>query len=116
MVPAPTLAEALDTPQWTWTTGGDAAWAGQTSVSHDGVDAARSGAISHNQQSWMETTVNGPGTLRFWWKVSSETGYDYLEFYLNERTATGRISGEVDWQQQTFKLSSWCCRLCVGAT
>jgi hypothetical protein len=78
-VPPPTLAEALDTPGWAWATG-TIPWIGQTTVTHDGVDAGQSGAISHGEQSWMETTVAGPGTLTFWWRVSSESGYDYLEF------------------------------------
>ena len=61
---APTLAEALDTPGWSWVTGGNpAAWEGQTVVTHDGVDAARSGAIGDSQATWRETTVNGAGTL-----------------------------------------------------
>ena len=107
VVLAPTLAEALDTPQWTWITGGDAPWTGRTNVTHDAVDAARSGVISHNQQSWMEATVNGPGTLKFWWKVSSETGYDYLEFYLNEALQTGRISGRSGLAAADFCAVQW---------
>ena len=53
----------------------------------------------------MQTTVAGPGTLSFWWKVSSEASYDYLEFWI-DGVLTNRISGEVDWQQQNFDLAS----------
>src|SRR4051812_6308801 len=53
---AQTLAEALDTTNLAWTTGGDAAWFGQTTNTHDGFDAARSGIVS-NQTSWVEATV-----------------------------------------------------------
>jgi len=42
--------------------------------------------------------------LSFWWKVSSDGGYDYLRFYLNETEAVAGISGEVDWQQVTLSL------------
>src|SRR5574340_970736 len=31
--------------------------------------------------------------------------YDYLEFYINGVLQSGRISGEVDWQQRTFDLA-----------
>ncbi len=99
------LAEALDAPGLNWTTGGTAPWSGQTAISHDGVDAARSGIISDNQDTWLQTTVTtGPGTLGFWWKVSSEAGYDYLEFYLDGTLQNGRIAGEVNWTQQTFNI------------
>ncbi len=100
----PGLAGALDTPGRIYTLGGNANWFAQTTITHDGIDAARSGAIGNSQQSWFETTVTGPGTLSFWWKVSSESGFDYLEFYINGSLQAGRISGEVNWQQKTYEL------------
>jgi hypothetical protein len=101
---AQTLAQAVDATNLVWTTGGNASWLGQTQVTHDGVDAARSGAILDNQYSWLETTVAGPGTLGFWWKVSSEYTFDFLEFYINGSLQSGRISGEWDWEHRTFAL------------
>ncbi|MGD9613290.1 MAG: endonuclease/exonuclease/phosphatase family protein [Kiritimatiellia bacterium] len=88
-----------------WTFGGTAPWLYQTAVSKDGLDAAASGAIADSQESWMQTAVAGPGTLTFWWKVSSEANYDYLEFWL-DGILTNRISGEADWQQPTYALGS----------
>ena len=102
-VPVLTLGEALDAPQLTWSSGGDAPWRGELSTTHDGADAAQSGTISDSQETWVETSVVGPGSLSFWWKVSSESGYDYLEFYTNSVRVT-RISGEVDWEQQSCTL------------
>ena len=86
------------------TTSGALPWFGQSIVTHDGVSAAQSGAIGDNQESWLQTSVSGPGTLSFWWKVSSETNFDWLEFYLNGVLQTNRISGEVNWQQQFVAL------------
>ena len=51
----------------------------------------------------METTVLGPGTLSFWWKVSSQANLDILSFSLNDTVLTN-ISGEVNWQQRTYDL------------
>ncbi|MBP5786921.1 MAG: InlB B-repeat-containing protein, partial [Kiritimatiellae bacterium] len=85
------LPTALDT-SLSFTTGGNAGWFGQTTENHDGVDAARSGKISHSQNSWMQTTVSGTGTLSFWWKVSCEEDYDYLQFLVDgveQRYITG---------------------------
>jgi len=38
----------------------------------------------------------GPGRLTFYWRVSSEEGYDFLEFSVADEVDS--ISGEVDWQ------------------
>jgi hypothetical protein len=97
------LAEALDYSNPGWTTYGNGLWFGQVGQTHDGVDAARSGAITNYQNSGLSLNLLGPGTLSFWWKVSSETNYDYFKFYTNS-TLQKAISGEVDWQQQTVSL------------
>lgn len=102
----PSMAEALDATNLSWTTGGSAPWMAQTLNTYDGVDAAQSGAISHNQESWLETRVVGPGLLSFWWKVSSELDYDFLEFYINGVRQPARISGSVDWQMQSHTLGA----------
>jgi hypothetical protein len=97
------LGEALDATNLAWTTGGDAAWFPQANLTHDGVDAARSAPVTEGQESWVETTVTGPGTVAFWWRVSSEMDADFLEFYLNE-VLQRRISGEVDWEQASVPV------------
>ena len=103
--PPPTLAIALNATNQTWTTSGNAPWFGQTNIMHDGFASAQSGAISHSQETWLETTVTGPGPLSFWWKVSSESGFDYLEFCTNSVVAA-RISGDIDWQLQNHSLGA----------
>jgi formylglycine-generating enzyme required for sulfatase activity len=102
----PTLADALDTLGLVWTFGGSAAWFPQAATTHDGLDAAQSGLITHSQESWIQTSLTGPGTLSYWWKVSSESNYDHLEFYLDGVLQSGRISGSVAWQQQTFTIAA----------
>jgi hypothetical protein len=95
--------DALNASGLSWALGGDAEWSPETAFTHDGVAAAQSGSIWNSEQSSLSTTVSGPGTLAFWWKVSSEESYDYLRFLLSgtERVA---ISGEVDWQMKSFKV------------
>ena len=99
------FCDAVEACGSSWTFGGTAPWFYQTNVTHDGLDAAASGAIINSQESWMQTTVAGPGALSFWWKVSSESGWDFLEFWI-DGVLTNRISGEVDWQHQVFDLAS----------
>ena len=64
------LATALDTSGLAWTTGGDSAWNGQTSVSQDSIDAARaSGLSAAGAATWLETTVTAPGYLSWHWRL-----------------------------------------------
>ena len=100
------LPEVLDSPGLTYTLGGNGNWSGQTAITHDGMDAGQSGLIGHSQDTWFETSVTGPGSLSFWWKVSSESGYDYLEFYIDDALQTGPISGNVDWTQKNHSLTA----------
>ena len=101
----PSLEEAVDNTALSWDTGGRVDGFGQTSTYYYGSDAAQSGTISHNQESWTQTTVTGPGTLKFYWKVSSEANFDFLRFYI-DGVEQERISGTVDWQQKTYGISS----------
>ena len=99
------IGEAVDNTDLSWTTGGDAGWFGQPNTYYYGGDAAQSGTITHNQESRVQTTVTGPGTLKFYWKVSSEANWDFLRFYI-DGVEQERISGTVDWQQKTYGISS----------
>jgi hypothetical protein len=102
-----TLADAMDAPSLAFTTGGSASWVAQSLVTHDGVDAAVSGNIGNSQETWMQTTVNGPGTISFWWAVETSSGLnDILEFYVNGALQSGAISGSVPWQQKTYVLGA----------
>jgi hypothetical protein len=99
------LGVALNAPNLTWTTSGDAFWFGQTANTHDNISAAQSGDIGDGQESWMETTVTGPGTLSFWWNVSSEDGYDYLEF-LVDGDWQDDITGDWGWDQRSYEIEA----------
>ena len=94
------LVEALDYDT-TFLTGGDAVWAGQKILMHDGVDAAQSGTLQNGQSSWLETTVMGPGKGSFYWKVSSELMFDVMQFTI-DGSELQHISGEVDWKRVDF--------------
>jgi hypothetical protein len=97
------LSEAMET-SFSFITGGDADWFSQTTMFYNDLDAAQSGIISHNQESWMQTTVSGAGNISFFWKVSSENSYDLLEFYI-DGSIQNSISGSMDWQQIENKVS-----------
>src|SRR5213595_3213156 len=72
-VEAQSLSTALDGPGLNWTTGGNAVWLGETAVTHDTVDAAQSGTnVFYGFESWLQTSITGPGLLSFWWKLASD--------------------------------------------
>jgi hypothetical protein len=102
-----TLPTALDN-NFTWTTGGSngsaSAWTGQSAITSDGVDAAQSATIGDGQTTWVQTTVTGPGTLSYYWKVSSEAGFDFLAFFYDGYEQTGAMAGEVNWQAQAWAI------------
>jgi hypothetical protein len=72
------------------------------------VDAAQAGSIGNSSETILQTIVtnSGPtaGTVSFWWKISSEAGFDTLEFR-NNGNLLATISGEVGWEQRTFTAS-----------
>ncbi len=41
----------------------------------------------------------------FYWKVSSEDDYDFLEFYI-DGSLEDQNSGLVNWQQKTYTIST----------
>ncbi|MCP4259596.1 MAG: hypothetical protein GY774_19105 [Planctomycetes bacterium] len=97
------LSESMDT-DLIFETGGDADWFSTTINAYFDGDAAQSGNITHDQESWLQTTVSGAGTVSFYWKASSEENYDLLEFYV-DGTRQDHISGEKDWQQMTHDIT-----------
>jgi hypothetical protein len=104
------LATAVD-GNFGWTSplaGDSAAWYGQNRQlrSGDATGYAISGDIGDSQVSSTEATVQGPGTLSFVWSVSSESGWDFLEFWVNGVKQSGSISGSVGWAQRSFTLPS----------
>jgi hypothetical protein len=102
---AEALSEALDTAL-SFTTGGDADWFSQTATAYYRQDAAESGDILSDQESWMQTTVSGKGTVSFYWKVSSEGDYyDCLKFYI-DGSLQEKISGSVGWEQMTYTITA----------
>ena len=90
----------------TWITEGDALWFVQTNVVAQGIYAASSGAITDSQTSSLILTTNfTSGTGSFDYKVSSEAGWDFLNFYV-DGVLNQQWSGTVGWANYAFVLSS----------
>jgi RHS repeat-associated protein len=98
------LAQAVDFPGWSFTTSGNAAWSDSYNASHTGDPSAQSGDIDDTQESWMQPRTTGPGTISFWWKVSSEGYCDPLEFWV-DGVRRDYIGGEADWAQVSYAVT-----------
>ena len=74
---------------------------------HDGTDALQSQAIGNYESSSIETTVFGPGTLTFWWKIDAASNASLL-FYLDDpdysQPSLEIISGMMDWEQVSVAI------------
>lgn len=103
---AQTVAEAIDQPGLLISYGGNASWIGQSIITQDGIDAAQNGNINHLQSSEFSVNANGPGTIRFWWRASTEPGFDSLRFSLNGQLKAGPLSGTSGWEQVSFPILS----------
>jgi hypothetical protein len=99
--------ETGDFDQFDWQFGGNAAWTITDENPYEGVYCARSGVIGNNSTSTMFVTydVAGDDTISFYRKVSSEDGYDYLEFYIDSQLQ-GEWSGEEDWGHVAFPVTA----------
>ena len=93
---------------------GDADWAVDASVSHDGESSVRSGEIEKNQSCGIQISAKKAGTLSFWWKADCEENdsdegdegwYDYGILLIDDEPIT-RIAGKTDWQQIVYEVPS----------
>ena len=64
---------------------------------------ARSGDISDDQTSRVQTSVMGPGTVTFEWMISSEECYDYMTFAVDGEP-WAICTGAVDWEAKEFSI------------
>jgi hypothetical protein len=67
-----------------WQNEGSAPWYRDNTTYYEGSYSMRSGNISDNQTSTLFLTIDviSPDTLSFYYKVSSEQNYDFLNFYV----------------------------------
>jgi hypothetical protein len=89
-----------------WTMTGNQPWTIVTSDVYEGTYSAKSGSITDNQTSSMQVTMNviASGNITFHYKVSSESGWDYLHFYI-DGVEKAKWSGDVPWTQGSYAVT-----------
>ena len=90
-----------------WVMGGDADWVIDDVNPYEGLYSARSGDVGDYENSDLEVTVEVAASddISFWYRVSSESNYDFLRFYVNGAQVAS-WSGAVPWTQFTYPVSS----------
>lgn len=90
-----------------WVMGGNIDWTIVTDNPQEGIYCARSGNIDNSQTSYIEVTVSatGDGNISFYRKVSSESNYDYLRFFI-DGIQMEQWSGNVSWGQVSYPVTA----------
>ncbi len=89
-----------------WNSTGTATWFIDT-IHYAGSYSARSGVIYNNSSSWLQVTLT-TGTddsISFYRKVSSELGYDWLHFFI-DNVPLGQWTGEEDWKRVAYPVAA----------
>ena len=104
-----TAAENFETGGFTtypWQRSGNANWSITSLDKQDGIYSARSGVITDNQSTSLSLAItSASGNISFYCKVSSESGYDFLRFYI-DNMLQGSWSGSATWQLQTYAITA----------
>jgi hypothetical protein len=82
-------------------------WLVTSTNSYDGNLSARSGKIPDSGKTSLiiRAFYSMQDSVKFYFKVSSEEGWDYLSFKLNDKEVF-KISGEVDWTKEVIAIPS----------
>lgn len=107
LAPADEGFESGNFSAFSWDNSSPITWTVQSSEKYSGTYAAKSGAISHNGSTSLSLTLNvtSAGNIVFYRRVSSESGYDFLKFFI-DNTETGSWSGEAAWAMQSYPVSA----------
>jgi len=99
--------ESGDFNSYAWQFDGNADWTITSLNPYEGVYAAKSGAIGNQQTSELMITMNVSvaDEISFYRKVSSEEGYDFLRFYI-DNSEVGNWDGEEAWGQESYPVTA----------
>ncbi|NOR87518.1 MAG: T9SS type A sorting domain-containing protein, partial [Bacteroidales bacterium] len=100
--------ETGDFTQYDWQFAGNADWEIIDGMNvYEGDYSAKSMDIGNNQTASLTLDVNAAteSSISFFYKVSSESGYDKLKFYI-DNVEQGSWDGEVDWTSTEYDISA----------
>lgn len=109
MIPVGAVMESFESGGFTtfpWVNSSAIPWTIVSTDMHSGNYSAKSGAISHYGNTSLQVTMNvgAAGDIKFWRKVSSESGYDFLKFYI-DNVEKGSWSGTQAWAEMSYAVT-----------
>jgi hypothetical protein len=99
------INSVLGTSNWVWSTDGNGGtfWFPEQSIrSVDQHLAMQAGGISHNESTWIETTILEEGTLSFNWAISAEINKDVMVCTTNGGHFKTLSSKALSWCQESI--------------
>jgi len=99
--------ESGDFTHFAWTQGGTQPWLVSNDSPYEGVYSGKSGDINDNQNSTLSLQMNvvTADSISFYYKTSSESGWDYLKFYI-DNTKLSQWSGETPWTKASYPVTA----------
>jgi len=98
--------ETGDFSRFNWVFSGNVNWTVTSGQMNSGNYSAKAGSISDDEYTTLEITLDCvSGDISFYCKVSSESGYDYLNFHIDNEEK-GKWSGEQEWEQVSFPVTA----------
>ena len=99
--------ETGDFSMYDWQFGGSANWTIVTEDPNSGTYCVKSGRINDSQQTDLILTVEilADGEISFYKKVSSESNWDKLYFYIDNREQNN-WSGNLAWGQESYEVTT----------
>ena len=98
--------ETNDFSSFPWETSGEASWHTTRQERYSGSYCAESGSIEGNESTALQVTLRcASGSITFYRKVSSESGFDRLKFYI-DGDEKDDWSGEEDWAEVSFAVTA----------
>jgi len=90
-----------------WSSGGNANWSVTSADKHAGSWGGKAGTITDSQTTWAQVTTQFPaaGSVSFWHKISSESGWDYGRFLI-DGVQQNQWSGAGVWTQYSVNVGA----------
>jgi M6 family metalloprotease-like protein len=106
---SPEIKDGFETGNFSalpWVLTGNANWTIVSTGTYEGAYSAKSGAITDSQAANLEVTIDtaDANSISFARKVSSESGWDYLMFYI-DGVLKNSWSGTADWAIVSFTFT-----------
>jgi len=98
--------DAGDFAGFEWEHGGETSWFVTAGAALSGSYSAQAGSIGDREQSVLRLTLDcDVGQIAFGCKISSESDYDWLRFYI-DGVEVNEWSGEGDWTYASFPVDA----------